>query len=78
MKMLISGVSEKDGKKVAYVSFDEGSRSAEAMIPDCKVIKNNGFTEDEVSQLEDYLRENLTMIKREAAGINPIKAMMKE
>lgn len=78
MNMLISGVSEKDGKKVAYVSFEDGKRIAEGIIPDCNIIRNDGFTDEEVEMLKEYLKDNLETIKREAAGINPIKAMMKE
>ncbi len=78
MNMLISGVSEKDGKKVAYVSFEDGKRIAEGIIPDCNIIRNDGFTDEEAEMLKEYLKDNLETIKREAAGINPIKAMMKE
>lgn len=78
MNMLISGVSEKDGKKVAYVSFEDGKRIAEGIIPDCNIIRNDGFADEEVEMLKEYLKDNLETIKREAAGINPIKAMMKE
>ena len=78
MNMLVSGVTTtKEGKNRAYVRFDEGNCFAEGIIPDCKIIKQNGFTEDEISQLEDYLKTNLTSLKKEAAKINPIKAMMK-
>ena len=78
MNMLVSGISEKDGKKVAYIMFEDDTRSAEGLIPECSITSNNGFTDDEVAQLEDYMKENLAMLKRQAAGINPIKAMMKE
>lgn len=78
MNMLVSGISEKDGKKVAYIMFEDDIRSAEGIIPECSITSNNGFTDDEVAQLEDYMKENLAMLKRQAAGINPIKAMMKE
>lgn len=78
MNMMISGVSTKDDKKIAYVSFEDDGRYAEAMIPECTFIKNNGFDEDEINQLADYLKANLTDIKKEAARINPIMAMMKE
>lgn len=79
MNMIISCVSEKEDPKIAYVRFEEeDGRFAEAIIPDCKVEKNEGFTDDEVSMLEEYLSENLEMIKRKAAEVNPIRAMMKD
>lgn len=78
MNMIISGVVDHEGKKRAFVVFEEGNKNAEAMIPDCKVVKNNGFSEEEVGALENYLSENLEMLKRQAAQNNPIRAMMKE
>lgn len=79
MNMMVSGVSEKNGRKIAYILFeDEDKRSAEAVIPECRVISNNGFSEEEVAQLEDYVRRNLTDLKKRAAGINPVTALMKD
>ena len=78
MNMLISGVTTtKEGKNQAFVRFEEGNSFADGVIPDCKIINQKGFTKDEVSQLEDYLKANLTAFKKEAAKINPINAMMK-
>ncbi len=45
-------------------------------IPDCIFTKVQGFTDDEVSMLTDYLRANLTELKKRAAGINPLTAIM--
>lgn len=78
MEILVSGVSKKGEKRIAYVMFQEGECVAEAIIPDCQVISNKGFSEQEICQCEQYLRENLVMLKNQAAQINPIKAMMKE
>ncbi len=78
MKMLVSGISVRDGEKVAYILFDEGERSAEGIIPECKIIKNKGFDDDEVKQLEIYMKGNLIDLKKQAASINPIKAMIEE
>ncbi|MDD6038954.1 MAG: hypothetical protein PUD20_09210 [bacterium] len=77
MNMLVSGISHKDGKKIAYVRFEDGDCFAEAVIPECRVTKSAGFSEDEVHQLVDYMKNNLAMLKKQAAGINPIKAMMR-
>ena len=78
MNMLVSGVTGKGDKKIAYVRFEDDTRLAEGIIPDCKITMNAGFTDDEVHQLEIYMQENLAMIKRQAAGISPIKAMLKD
>ena len=72
----LSGVVEKDGKKIAYVRFSRGDDFAEGYIPDCIFTKVQGFTDDEVSMLTDYLKANLTELKKRAAGINPLTAIM--
>ena len=72
----LSGVVEKDGQKIAYVRFSRGDDFAEGYIPDCIFTKVQGFTDDEVSMLTDYLQANLTDLKRRAAGINPLTAIM--
>ncbi len=67
----------KDGKKYAYVTFDDGVRSAEGKIPDCRIMTNNGFARIEVAQLEKYMYENLSVLKRMSAGINVFDAFRK-
>lgn len=76
MNLDISGVVEKDGKKIAHIRFTRGEDFAEGYIPDCVFTKVQGFTEEEVSQLTDYLRANLTEFKKRAAAINPLTALM--
>lgn len=80
MNMIVSGISEKNGEKIAYILFEENrlgkKLSAEGNIPACKIMKNEGFTEDEVSQLEKYMQDNLAMLKKQAASVNPIKALI--
>ncbi|HKM35558.1 MAG TPA: hypothetical protein VJY54_12595 [Lachnospiraceae bacterium] len=78
MNMLVSGMTVKGDQKIAYVRFEEDTRLAEGMIPECKITMNTGFTHDEIHQLENYMQENLPMLKRQAAGINPIKAMLQD
>jgi len=77
LNLIVSGVTKKEDKLIAYVQFEEDGRFAEGIIPDCRIVKHEGFTEDEISQLEDYMRANLISLKKEAAKINPFKAMMK-
>lgn len=78
VNMLVSGISQRNGKKVAYVLFEDGERSAEAVIPECEILTNKGFSETELKQMKQYMQKNLDMIKNKAAGINPIHAMMKD
>ena len=72
----VSGVFDKDGKKIAYVSFSDGGRLAEGTVPDCVITRNRGFSDDEIRQLEEYMRRELPSIKKLASGINVVKALM--
>ncbi len=76
VKLDISGVTEKDGKKRAYVLFTRGSDYAEGYIPECVLTKVQGFTAEEKESLERYLKANLTELKKRAARVNPIAAMI--
>lgn len=77
VNMSVSPICVKDGQKCAFVSFVDGDRSADGRIPDCKIMTSIGFTEEEVGQLEDYMRRELSQLKRMAAGIRLIDAFLK-
>lgn len=77
LKMTVSGIVPKDGRKSVYVVFEDDSRKAEGFVPDCVITKNDGFAEDEVKMLELYMKQNQDMIREHAKQINPIKALMK-
>ena len=71
LNMSVSAVCRNEqGDKYAFVTFNDGVRTAEGKIPDCKIIKNDGFAEIEVQQLERYLKEHLTELKKMAAGVD--------
>lgn len=76
VNMSVSPVFGKDGKKCAYVSFEEGARFAEGRIPDCVITSNKGFSQEEVNQLEDYMRRELKNLKKMASGVNVMRAFM--
>ena len=75
VKMSVSPVCTKDNKQYAFVSFSDEKRMAEGKIPDCKIISNQGFSEEELIQLEDYMRRELRTLKKMAAGIRLIDAL---
>lgn len=77
LNMTISPVCMKDGEKCAYISFSDGTRTAEGRIPDCKIISNKGFTQQEAEQLENYMSAELATLKRIAAGIRLFDAIKK-
>ena len=70
MQMSVSPICTKDGKKYAFVSFTDGNRTAEGKIPECVITYHTGFQDDEVHQLEEYMKRELPQLKRMAAGIN--------
>lgn len=76
LKMSVSPICTKDGRKYAFVSFTDGKRTAEGKIPDCKITACDGFDRDEVMQLEDYMSRELQQLKKMAAGINIMKNFM--
>ena len=79
LNMSVSAVCRNEhGDKYAFVTFSDGVRTAEGKIPDCKIIKNDGFAEIEVQQLERYLKEHLTDLKKTAASIDIFSAFKGE
>ena len=76
MNMSVSAVCTKDDEKYAFVSFNDGKRFAEGKIPDCKIVSNKGFTQEEVGMLEIYMRSELRQLKKMAAGVRLIDAFM--
>ena len=77
LKMSVSPICVKDGKKIAYVEFSDGNRRAEGIIPDCVITSNKGFFDEEIDQLEQYMKNNLAMLKKMASGINAFSALKK-
>ncbi len=76
--MNVSLLSTSGDKRVIYVSFTDGNKSAEFSLPEVKLLRNSGFSEEEISQLTDYVENSQDEIYRIAKNINPIKSFMKE
>lgn len=78
VSMTHSGVlHDKEGKAFVCVRFERKNEKgsideAEMRVPGGKVLKNAGFTEDEVSQIVAYLKENEEEIKKKAKEISSI------
>ncbi len=59
--------------KAPATNSDIAIDRAEAILPDCKITKQSGFTADEISQLEQYLLQNKDDIISKAKVIsNPL------
>ena len=66
-------VSDSGTGKVFVPKTDTAIDRAEAILPDCKITKQSGFTADEISQLEQYLLQNKDDIISKAKVIsNPL------
>lgn len=76
MKMSVSSIVSRDGKREIYVLFQEEGRSAEGRLSDYKMIHSNGFTEEEVVVLETYMRTEKDTILRMAKNINVMDAFL--
>ncbi len=89
LHMTVSPVCTKGEEKYAFVTFSDqenpwagtgdspSNRVAEGRIPEGKIIRNTGFSGEEVQQLEDYMKKELTRLKKMAAGVNVLRAFMK-
>jgi len=76
--MSVTQVFNKDGNKYAFVSFEDETRRAEGKIPDCSIMSSSGFSKEEVSQLEDYMKRELPNLKKMASKVNVLDAFMKD
>lgn len=75
--MLISGMVEKDGRRLVRVSFFRGRDYADGLLPDGIIEKAQGFSGEEVQKLESYLRLNRQDILRQAKEVNPLRSWLK-
>jgi len=75
--MSVSPICVKDGKKIAYVSFTDGKRTAEGKIPECVIMSAVGLNLAEVKMLEEYMKQELPRLKSMAAGIRMFDMFLK-
>ena len=71
VRLTHSGIFAKDGRRCVSVRFERGRDVAEAVLPACRVTKNEGFTDEEVRGLEQYLESKNDEIFAKAKEINP-------
>ncbi len=73
INMILSGVFRTDGRNFVRISFIRGSDFAEGIVPDGIIEKSEGFTEEEVKELREYMIGNQREIIDQARQINPIR-----
>ena len=76
LSLSVSSICERNGEKIAYVSFSDGKREAEGEIPACIITKHSGFTDEEVLELQQYMQANLVELKKMASKINVLDAFL--
>ena len=77
IKMSVSSMTRSNEKKAVYVFFQDGEKTAEFTVPSCELLKNNGFSDEDISQLKAYITNEQDTIFDMAKQVNPLKAMMK-
>jgi chorismate mutase len=76
LSLQVSAICERDGQKMAYVTFSDDTRHAEGEIPACIITKSHGFTESEVLDLQQYMLANLDQLKKMASKVNIMDAFL--
>lgn len=65
-----TGVIRKNNKNAVCVRFEReetgGKEFAEGFVPECKIVKSNGFTQEEIAKLEEYMQEEKPAIIEKA------------
>ena len=74
--MTVSTMTRHGDDKAIYVLFSDGGRSAEFAVPEDRLIKNDGFTDDEIAQLTEYISNEHDSIYAVAKKINPMKSLL--
>lgn len=78
IRMSVSSMTRNDDQKGVYVQFTDNDKRAEFMVPECKIIRNEGFTTDELKQLNDYVKSEQDYIYSLAKTVDPLKTFLKE
>ncbi len=76
IRMSVSGLTRTKDSKAVYVMFQDGDKNAEIAMPECKLVSNKGFSDEEISQLMEYATNEQDSIFELAKGINPMKAFL--
>ena len=73
VRLLVSGVVGKDGRKIIRVFFQRGEDCAEGILPEGMITLAKGFSEEELRGLETYLRTHQKEITIQAREVNPLR-----
>ena len=73
-----SGLLNRKGKKVVSVRFEraDGRDVADGILPDCAIENQQGFSEEEVEQLEVYLMEHADELMEKAKEMSKLTNLL--
>lgn len=77
LKWTHSTVLSRNGRNCVAVLIERGQDMAEGSVPDCIITTSRGFSEAEIAELEDMLRENRQNIIDAAKSITTLSNMMR-
>ena len=76
IRMSVSAMTRTKESKAVYILFEDGAKNAEFCLPEGKLLRNNGFSEEETARLKDYVKNEQDSIYDLAKQINPMKSFL--
>lgn len=76
VNMSVSSMTRHGDDKIVYILFTDGDKTAEFTLPECKMLGNRGFLEEEINNLKDYLVNEREYIFSIAGKVDPMKAFL--
>lgn len=76
INMTVSTMTRHGDDKAIYVMFTDGAKSAEFAVPEDRLVRNEGFSDEEIAQLTDYITNEHDSIFAIAKKVNPMKNLL--
>lgn len=74
IKLTYSAVVSREGKPFVSVMFERGEHDiAEGSLPSCEITYSSGFSEKEIKDLTDYLKDHRRTLIENAKQITGIR-----
>ena len=74
--MSVSTMTRTKDSKAVYVLFEDGSKSAEFVLPEGTCVRTDGFSDEDIAQLKDYIDNERDSIYDIAKHINPMRSLL--
>lgn len=76
IRMSVSSLTRTETNKAVYVLFEDGKKTAEFALPELKLLRNEGFSEEEIDRLREYADGERESIFSMAKAVDPMKAFL--